>query len=250
MNRKPVLLLVMVIAMNAMLSGCSEDSSCPTCPTNPADMPYEVSISPADFIDSNITGNTFFPINAGQTYIYEGENEEGIPVRVEEKYTDQTRSIMGITCVVVEFREYEDGELIEETFDWYAQDIDGNVWYFGEDVMDYEGGEPVGTSGSWEAGVDGALPGIIMPANPIEGFWYRQEHYEGEAEDVAQVLSLNETVTVAYGTFSNCLQTAEWTPLEPGIVAHKYYAPGVGMVRDVTVQDSSGFENLVEITSG
>ena len=240
-----VLVLFLLFAM-----GCSNDESCPTCPTNPADMPYTVEIDPADFEDTNMAGNDFFPLTPGLTYVYEGENEEGVPVRIEEEYTDQTKIIIGVTCAVVEFREYEDGELIEETSDWYAQDKQGNVWYFGEDSKDIENGQVVGTSGSWEAGVDGALPGIIMFAEPVEGLWYRQEYYEGEAEDVGQVLSLSGSVTVPYGTFTNCLQTAEWTPLEPGIVEHKFYSSGVGLVRVVAVEGESGFENLVEILSG
>jgi hypothetical protein len=120
--------------------GCSNDESCPTCPTNPADMPYTVEIDATDFEDTDITGNDFFPLTPGLTYVYEGENEEEVPVRIEEEYTDQTKIIMGVTCAVVEFREYENGDLIEETSDWYAQDKQGNVWYFGEDSKEIEDG--------------------------------------------------------------------------------------------------------------
>lgn len=249
---KPRFMRIALVLLPALLlaTGCSNDESCPTCPTNPTDMPYDVEIDPADFEDTNLAGNSFFPMTPGLTYVYEGENEEGVPVRIEEEYTDQTKSIMGITCAVVIFKEYEDGALVEETSDWYAQDEQGNVWYFGEDSKDIEGGQVVSTEGSWEAGVDGALPGILMFAEPVEGTWYRQEYYEGEAEDVGQVLSLSATVTVPYGTYNNCLQTAEWTPLEPGIVEHKFYASGVGLVKAVAVQGESGSENLVEIISG
>ena len=105
------------------------------------------------------------------------------------------------------------------------------------------------TEGSWEAGVDGALPGIIMLANPIEGLWYRQEYREGEAEDVAQVLSLNGTISVPAGTFTNVVKIAEWNPLESGILEHDYYAPGVGSIREIAVQGESGFEDLVEVVA-
>lgn len=240
---------LVIVSFSLLVIGCSNDETCPTCPTNPADMPYTVEIDPADFEDTDIIGNDFFPLTPGLMYVYEGENEEGLPVRIEEEYTDQTKIIMGVTCVVAEFREYEDGDLIEQTSDWYAQDKQGNVWYFGEDSEEIEDGEVVSTAGSWEAGVDGALPGILMFADPVEGLWYRQEYYEGEAEDVAQVLGLHESVTVPYGTFNSCLQMAEWSPLEPGIVEHKFYASGVGVVRVVAVEGESGFENLVEILS-
>ena len=144
-------------------------------------------------------------------------------------------------------REYVDGELIEDTDDWYAQDKEGNMWYFGEDSREIEDGEVVSTAGSWEAGVDGALPGLIMLANPIPGIWYRQEYYAGEAEDVGQVLSLYESVSVTYGQFNNCLQTAEWSLLEPGIVENKFYAAGVGLLKAIAVKGESGYEDLVDI---
>jgi hypothetical protein len=121
------------------------------------------------------------------------------------------------------------------------------VWYFGEDTKEYENGEVVSTSGSWEAGVDGALPGIIMKAVPQVGDSYRQEYYAGEAEDMAEVLSLSETAAVASGSYENLLKTKEWTPLEPGLLEHKYYAAGIGMVLEVVVEGGSGRIELVSI---
>ena len=216
-------------------------------PTNPDSMPYEVEIDPDNFVSMNITGNDFFSLVPGRTMIYEGKEEDGKTIRVEEIFLNETKTIMGVTCVIVRALEYEDDELIEDTYDWYAQDNAGNVWYFGEDSKEIEGGKVVSTAGSWEAGVDGALPGVIMLAHPIPGLWYRQEYYENEAEDVAQVLSLNASVTVPFGTFDNCLQTAEWNPLEPGEVEHKFYAPGVGLIRAVAVKGGSDYEDLVDI---
>jgi hypothetical protein len=135
-----------------------------------------------------------------------------------------------VKCVVVNDKAWKNGKLIEQTYDWHAQDKEGNVWYFGEDTKEYKNGKVTSTKGSWEAGVDGAKPGIIMEAHPKVGQSYRQEYYEGEAEDMAKVQSLNESLTVPYGSFDHVLVTKEWTPLEPSYHEHKYYARGVGQV--------------------
>ncbi len=156
---------------------------------------------------------------------------------------------MGVTTTVVRDTEYEDGELVEETFDWYAQDNEGNVWYFGENSTEYEDGEPVSTEGSWEAGVNDSKPGIIMPGDPQVGDIYYQEFSPGEAEDQAEVLSLSESVTVAYGSFENCLKTREFTTLEPGEEENKYYAPGVGLLLEEEVEGGDEKLELVEITT-
>lgn len=234
-----------VVALVTIFTSCNEDDA--PLPENPANMPYDVTINPTDFVNTNIVGNDFFSLESGRTMVYLGEGEDGEVIRVEEVYTSDTKVIMGVTCVIVRAMEYEDDELIEDTYDWYAQDKAGNVWYFGEDSKEIENGQVVDTHGSWEAGVDGALPGIIMLANPIVGLWYRQEYYKGEAEDVAQILSLNATVTVPYGTFNNCIQIAEWNLLEPGVIEHKFFAPGVGLLRAVAVKGGSDYEDLVEI---
>jgi hypothetical protein len=148
-----------------------------------------------------------------------------------------------VECVVVDDRGWEAGKLIEKTYDWFAQDEEGNVWYFGEDTKEYNNGKVTSTKGSWEAGVDGAKPGIIMEAHPKVGESYRQEYYKGEAEDMAKVQSSNESVKVLYGSFDHVLVTKEWTPLEPGYVEHKYYARGVGQV-------SGGGLELVDVKHG
>jgi hypothetical protein len=133
---------------------------------------------------------------------------------------------------------FEDGELVEDTRDWYAQDVAGNVWYLGEETAEYENGEVVTTAGSWEAGVDGALPGIVMLADPRVGDVYRQEFYEGEAEDVGMVVALTGEVSVEAGTWSgeDVLVTEDWTPLEPGVREQKTYALGVGVVHEVQIE--------------
>ena len=162
---------------------------------------------------------------------------------------DETREIMGIEARVVHDVVTEDGELVEDTFDWYAQDADGNVWYFGEDTKEFEDGKVATTAGSWEAGVDGAQPGILVPAEPEDGMTYRQEYYAGEAEDAAEVLSLDEKVEVPFGSYDGVLMTKEFTPLEPDILEHKFYARGVGVVLALAISGGSDREELVSYTA-
>lgn len=211
----------------------------------PTEETYNPIIDPADFVAE--IDNPYFPLKPGTTFIYQVETEDETE-RNEVYVTHQTREILGVTCTTVKDSVWdEDDELVEETYDWYAQDKDGNVWYFGEDSKAYENGVVVSTAGSWQAGVDGANPGIIMKANPQIGDSYRQEYYKGEAEDMAEVLSLSETASVPYGSFTDCLKTKEWTPLEPDVVAHKYYAPDVGFVMEVMVQGGSERVKLTDI---
>jgi hypothetical protein len=182
---------------------------------------YAPKIDSAEF--TTTIDNEYFPLKPGTTFVYEGGAQHG-----EMTVTSDTKRVMGVECVVVDHKEWENGKLIERTYDWFAQDNEGAVWYFGEDTKEYENGEAVSTKGSWEAGVDGAKPGIIMPADPKVGESYHQEYYPGEAMDMAKVLSLNASVTVPYGSFDHALETKEWTPLQPGFSEKKYYVRGVG----------------------
>ena len=159
---------------------------------------------------------------------------------------DETREVMGVEVRVVHDVVTEDGELVEDTYDWYAQDADGNVWYFGEDTKEFENGKVSTTAGSWEAGVDGAQPGVLVPAEPEVGQTYRQEYYAGEAEDAAAVLSLDEKVEVPFGSYDGVLMTKDFTPLEPDILEHKFYARGVGLVLALAISGGSDREELVE----
>jgi hypothetical protein len=141
--------------------------------------------------------------------------------------------------------------LVEDTFDWHAQDKEGNVWYFGENSREIENGEVVSTEGSWEAGVDGAEPGILIKADPKVGETYRQEYYPGEAMDMGKVLSLDESATVPYGSFDHLLMTKDWNPLEPAAgVAHKYYAPGIGKIQEVYVEGPAEKVELIDVEKG
>jgi hypothetical protein len=211
--------------MLSLFVGCGE-------PAQEAAQTYAPAIDAARFVAS--VDNQYFPLAPGTAFVY--ETPDG-GERVEVAVTEETKTIIGVTCTVVMSREFEDGELVEETADWYAQDMDGNVWYFGEDTKEYGDGGVVSTAGSWEAGVDGAQPGIIMPGTPALREPYRQEYYAGVAEDMGEVVSLNESVTVPYGSFENVLKTRDWTPLEPGDEEHAYYAPGVGLVLEAEGDD-------------
>lgn len=187
---------------------------------------YSPTIDPADFT-ATIT-NPYLPFTPGTTTIYEGARD-GQPLRIEVTVTNETKVIMGVRCIVV--RDIVTGALEERTTDWYAQDSSGNVWYFGEDTKEYTNGVVSSTAGSWEAGVDGALPGIIMLANPAQGDAYRQEYRPTVAEDVAMVKQLGATADVPAGSYSDVLVTNDRDLLDLNKDEDKFYAPGVGMVK-------------------
>jgi hypothetical protein len=200
---------------------------------------------PEDFV-REVT-NPYFPLRAGTTFVYKGESE-GAPTRDVMTVTDKTKKIMGVTTTVVYHLAYEDGTLIEETYDWFAQDEDGNVWYFGEDTKEFdENGNVLSTEGSWRAGVDGAEPGIIMLANPRKGKKYHQENAPDVAEDMAQVVGYKDSFCVPYKCFKNVLVTKEWSPLEKGVVELKYYAKGVGFIFGEMVKGGQEQIELVRI---
>ena len=195
----------------------------------------------------NIT-NKYLPLKAGNTFIYKGR-ADGEPVRERFAITNETKTILGIKTRVIRDTVWINGELAELTDDWFAQDDAGNVWYLGEFSTDYENGKVVGHEGSWEAGVNGAKPGIVMLANPKVGDSYAQEFAPGIAEDKATVLSLNEKIRVPYGRFTNVLKTKDLSPLDPGAVEHKYYAPGIGLVKAILVKGGSEQVRLLDIKS-
>lgn len=203
-------------------------------------------IDPDDFVRE--VDNPFFPLEPGTTFLYEGTSD-GVPTTNEVFVTHETKEILGVDTTVVRDLGFEDDVLVEETFDWYAQDEDGNVWYFGEDTKELdEEGNVITTEGSWEAGVDGAEAGIIMLADPRKGDRYHQEFAPGVAEDEAKVLSLDKSRCVRLGCFDDLLLTREWTTLLPGVVDHKFYAEGVGFLLGVTVKGGEERSELVEIT--
>ncbi len=199
---------------------------------------------PGDFVTR--IDNRYFPLRPGTTFIF-GGTQQGKARRVTVFVTHKTKMILGIRATVVLDQVLVGGKAEEKTFDWYAQDKRGNVWYLGEDSSDFVKGKWVRSDGSWEAGVNGAKPGVVMKADPSVGEVYRQEYYAGHAEDMAKVLSRNKSVTVPYGSFEHALETSEWTPLERGVLEHKYYVKGVGNVRTIMVKGGSEEEHLVSI---
>jgi hypothetical protein len=195
---------------------------------------------PARF--STTIDNPFLPLVPGTVMRYRETGDDGTG-RDVVRVTHRTKLVEGVRTVVVRDRAFLGGELVEDTFDWYAQDRRGNVWYFGENTKEYENGEVVSTAGSWKAGRDGARAGIVMKAHPRVGDTYRQEFAPGVAEDQATVLSRDAVVTVPYGSFRNVLRTKDFTALEPGTVENKFYARGIGSVLEKLVR--GGHERLV-----
>jgi len=205
---------------------------------------YNPVIHPSNFVDT--IDNPYFTLTPGTTFIYEKTTGSETEI-VEVNVTDETKVILGVTCVVVHDSATVDGELMEDTIDWYAQDKDGNVWYFGEISEGFVDGDLVTLEGSWKAGVDGALPGIVMKAHPEVDDLYRQEFALGVAEDMSRVVSLDESASVPYGSFDNCLQTADFTPIRPDALEYKYFAPDVGQVVLTIDAETGAREELVEI---
>ena len=229
---------LVVGALVALVAGCGGEEDTPRALPQGSE---PVRLDPADF--GTEIDNPWWPMRAGSKWTYR-EGSQQVVVTV----LDRTRDVNGIEARVVHDVVTEDGELVEDTYDWYAQDDDGNIWYLGEDTKEFENGKVVSTEGSWEHGVDGAQAGILLPAEPKVGLTYRQEYYEGEAEDAAEVLSLDERVQVPFGMFQPCLQTKDTTPLEPDVLEHKFYAKGMGPVLAVAVSGGGGREELVAFT--
>jgi hypothetical protein len=216
--------------------------------------PYAPAIDPANFTDAMgkplPIDNVLFPLPPGTTFVYEGQTAAGFE-RDEFAVTHNTRTILGVTCVEVHDTVTTGGVLTEDTLDWFAEDKAGNVWYFGENSKQIEGGLVVGIEGTWTGGVDGGVPGIVMEAHPVLGDFYRQEFLLKDAEDVAEVSSVDESVTLTNNntTYPHCLKTTETAPIEPDALENKFYAPNVGtvLVVDVTAGERS---ELVQVITG
>jgi hypothetical protein len=208
---------------------------------------YHPHIDPADF-SPNVT-NGLFPLTPGTTLVYTG-TKDGKQALDLFATTSRTRVIDGVTTRVVEDRLYLNNRLHERTSDYYAQDRCGNVWYFGEDTAELDRhGNVTSTEGSFHAGVDGAEPGVFMQANPQVDRKFRQEWYQGHAEDQFSVIDRSTPVTVPYGSFDHALRTRELTVLEPAVLDNKYYVEGIGEVAEVSVQGPHEVLRLVEIIS-
>ncbi len=223
-------------------------SSSPTPVVDPGDGGnYQPDLDPANFVD--VVDNPYLPFKPGMMWVYEGESE-GEAERTEIVVTTERRDIHGISATVVRDTVSAAGRVAEDTYDWYAQDKDGNVWYLGEDTTAYEEDGTTSKEGSWEYGVDGALPGIVMLANPTVGDSYRQEYYKGHAEDVAEVVQVGETKKIGIGAYTDVVVTEDWNPLDPEIIENKYFAPGVGLIFAEHTAGPAESEELVEFTPG
>jgi hypothetical protein len=238
-----------LLVVGVVLTACGEDPAPPGTGVAAA-LPQgadRVDLDPADF-SVDIT-NRWWPMAVGDRWVYEETDADGTVQRVEVTVLDEIRTVaMGIEARVVHDLVTAGGVTVEDTRDWYAQDAAGNVWYLGEETAEYEDGRVVSTEGSWEAGVDGAQPGIAVPADPEPGMGYRQEYLADGAEDEAAVLSVSEQVEVPTGRYTDALLTRDSTPLEPEISELKFYAPDVGPVMALHVSGGTSREVLVEST--
>jgi len=226
------------------LTACS-----PSSPSSAGTLPQgddPVTLDPANF--STTVDNPYWPMTPGTRWTYRETGPDGDELTVVVVVTFETRKIAnGITARVVRDTVYRGEAIVEDTFDWYAQDQDGAIWYLGEETAEFENGVVTSTSGSFEAGVDGALPGIAIPGDPQPGMTYRQEYYQGEAEDNGEVLAIDEMVEVATGHYDGVLMTRDTITLDPDVEEHKFYAPGVGLVLTLDISGGSGREELIRI---
>jgi hypothetical protein len=228
----------LVIVAAALLSaGCGSSTSAP-----------ETRAPARKFVDR--VDNPWFPLTPGTTFVYRGVKDDE-PARDVVTVTRRTKVIQGVRCTVVRDLLYLNGKLAERTSDWYAQDANGNVWYYGEATAELDRkGRVKTTEGSWQSGVDGARAGIFMPARARVGRSFRQEYSKGQAEDHFQVLSLDSSVKVPYTSSRHALLTKEWTPLEPDALDHKLYVRGVGLVKEQTVKGGDERAVLVSVRRG
>jgi hypothetical protein len=234
------LLPVLLIACG----GSSDDESTTAATSTLPQSDEPANLNPADFTTE--IDNPYFPLPIGAQWVVRVTNQEGDVQRQVITVTDQTKQIAnGVTARVVHDVVRQDGEPVEVTADWYAQDKEGNVWYLGEDTAEYENGKVTTRSGSFEAGVNGADAGVIMPAHPEVGMTYRNEYYKGHAEDRSRVLALDQQAEVPFGHFTDVLLTEDYTPIEPNVLELKFYAPGIGQVLAQAVSGGSEREELV-----
>lgn len=204
-------------------------------PADPADLTTEID-------------NEYWPMEPGTQWVYQETDEQGQELRVVVTVTSETKDVAnGATARVVRDTVTRRGDVVEDTFDWYAQDPDGTIWYLGEDTAEFEDGKVTTTEGSFEAGRDGALAGVIVPADPAVGQAYRQEYYQGQAEDNGAVLSLDEQAEVPAGHYDRALLTKDTSTIEPDVLEYKLYAPGVGPVLTLGVSGGGGREELLEV---
>ena len=236
------------LALAGGLSTCGDDDGGGGAATLPQGA-ERVELDPSEF--TTTIDNPYWPMVPGSRWVYRETDGEGGVLRDVVTVERRTKRIAnGIEARVVHDVATEDGEKVEDTFDWYAQDAHGNVWYLGEDTKEYEHGRVTSTEGSFEAGRDGAQAGVVVPSHPRVGLSYRQEQYAGHAEDRARVFSLDEQAEVPLGHFTGVLATRESNPLEPKVLEYKLYARGIGPVLALTVSGGRDREELVSYRRG
>jgi hypothetical protein len=250
MNRMTVAAPLSVIAAALAIAACGGDDGGSDSAGNTLPQGSEpVEIDPADFTTK--IDNPYWPMTPSSRWVYSETDSEGTRQRVVVTVTDRTKQIAnGVEARVVHDVVTEGGQPVEVTDDWYAQDSAGNIWYMGEDTAEYENGKVVSRKGSFEAGVDGAQPGIIMPADPQVGMTFRQEYYAGEAEDQGEIVLLGQQAEVPAGHYVDVVMTKDTNPLEPKVLEFKFYAPDVGPVLAVSVSGGSDREELLSYRSG
>lgn len=205
---------------------------------------YRPAIDPAQFVEK--IDNRYLPLTPGSRWVYQGE-VDGERERIELEVTTERKTILGISAVGVRDTNYVNDERTASTTDWYAQDRGGNVWYLGENTQTFENGAPAGTEG-WEAGIDGAQPGIFMPAHPTIGTAYRQAFRRGQVEDSAEVLRTGVAHTTGLASYTDVIVIRGWSRLDPEIIEEKYYAPGVGKIYETLIAGGKGGTELIGFT--
>jgi hypothetical protein len=224
-------------AVAAAFPVSTQAASTPSCPRPPK--------LPASFVAQ--VDNPYIPLKPGTTLTYKGKLD-GESATDVFTVTNRTKLILGVATTVVHDQVFVKGELVEDTDDWYAQDADGNVWYFGEDTKELANGQVVSTEGSWEAGVNNARAGIFMPAAPSVGQSFKQEDAKNVAEDCTKIVDLHATVKTPFVSSGDALKTEEFSLLEPGVLDNKYYVRDIGLVREQTVQGGNDVLELVSRT--
>jgi hypothetical protein len=245
---KSLLLAALVLSVLAAALIARDSDSDDDTATTGAGIATGGEVEPANF--TLPVDNRYYPLKPGTTYRHEGvkEGERALDVFA---VTHRTKEVMGVPNTVVLDKLYVDGRLEEIAHDWYSQDRQGNVWYFGETIKEFNRkGQQIPAKGAWEAGVDGARPGIVMPARPAVGDSFRPEYYKGTAEDVYRILDLSAKIRVPYGTFKDVLVMTEQTRLEPGVLGLKFHAPGLGQIKESVPTGPHETLNLVSVKPG
>jgi hypothetical protein len=252
-NRVVVVVAVLVLAtgVTGCTGGKARDGVDRQTAAASSDLPQTsepVHLEPEEF--RTTIDNLYWPMEPGTRWVYRETDEDGERLRVVVTVSSVTEQIAnGVTARVVRDTVTQDGALVEDTFDWYAQNADGTIWYLGERTAEFEDGRLTTRAGSFEAGVDGAMTGVIMPAKPEVGMRYRQEYYQGQAEDNGEILSLDESAEVPAGYYPNALLTSDTNALEPKVLEYKLYARGVGPVLTLGVSGGAGREELLDKTT-